>query len=182
MSFLVSFHPGTKAELRSLWREVSAERQMLWRLKVTDRAFEEGNNVVAILLLLETSKGHGRTRNVLERAPEQKRHTLATILRTTHTTAKRTFLGFARYSKSVSSPQTTAFFWFASVYLKPCAWPVFRPNRLLCATSRTTVSHIPQTQARRNRPCGTHPWRLGPTLWPSPAPTVWHWAQRVLKS
>lgn len=27
----------------------------------------------------------------------------------------------------------------------------------------------------------THPWRLGPTLWGSPLPRVWHWAQRVLK-
>lgn len=27
-----------------------------------------------------------------------------------------------------------------------------------------------------------HPWRFGPTLLGSPAPTVWHCAQRVLKS
>ena len=43
-------------------------------LKVTDRLFEVGDNVVPILLLLETSKGHSRTRNVLERAHEQKTH------------------------------------------------------------------------------------------------------------
>jgi hypothetical protein len=43
-------------------------------LKNTDRIFKIRNDVVAILLLLETSKGHGRTRNVLEGAHRKKTH------------------------------------------------------------------------------------------------------------
>ena len=42
-----------------------SQRRWTWGVKVTDRLFEVGNNVVAILLLLETSKCHGRTWDVL---------------------------------------------------------------------------------------------------------------------
>ena len=35
------------------------------RRKITNRLFEEGNNVIAVLLLLESGEGHGRTRDVL---------------------------------------------------------------------------------------------------------------------
>ena len=34
--------------------------------KITDRLLKVGDNVLAILLLLETGKGHGRTRNELD--------------------------------------------------------------------------------------------------------------------
>ena len=43
-------------------------------LEITDRIFKIRNNVVAIFLLLETSKGHSRTRNVLECGHEKKTH------------------------------------------------------------------------------------------------------------
>jgi hypothetical protein len=42
----------------------------------------------------------------------------------------------------------------ASVYEKPSTEPVWRPN---------------------------NPCKLGPILFPSPSPRVWHWAHRVLK-
>jgi hypothetical protein len=54
----------------------------------------------------------------------------------------------------VSSVQVIPFALLASVYENPSTEPVLRPKR----------------------PC-----KLGPILFPSPSPRVWHWAQRVLK-
>ena len=65
ISFFVILEP--REELRGLWRATSVKpRGHHWDLIITDRFFKVGNNVVAVLLLLETSKGHGRTRNVLD--------------------------------------------------------------------------------------------------------------------
>jgi hypothetical protein len=55
---------GTEVDLCSLNRQCQS---MEWRVgqKITDRFLKIGNNVVAVLFLLETSEGHGRARNVL---------------------------------------------------------------------------------------------------------------------
>jgi hypothetical protein len=45
------------------------------------------------------------------------------------------------------------------------------PTEKTVATSRLPLAH-PTTQAKMDRAQRTYPWRLGPTLWPSPAPTV----------
>lgn len=72
--YVILYHPWTRRELRSLWRENVSQTAERVGLEITDRIFKIRNNVVAILLLLETSKGHSRTRNVLECGHEKKTH------------------------------------------------------------------------------------------------------------
>lgn len=50
--------------------------------------------------------------------------------RNTTQTSQRTFLGFSRYSKRVSSFHVIPLLTLAAVYEKPSACPVLRPNKL----------------------------------------------------
>lgn len=72
--YVILYRPRTKRELRGLCRENVSQTAERVGLEITDRIFKIRNNVVAILLLLETSKGHSRTRNVLECGHEKKTH------------------------------------------------------------------------------------------------------------
>ena len=74
----------------------------------TYRILEVGNEVVAVLVLLEASERHLRTGNVLNDrvGPPECIMTWREEL---------TFFGFSRYSNSVSSPQVTPLFTFAEV-------------------------------------------------------------------
>ena len=72
--YVILYRPRTKRELRGLCRKNVSQAAERVGLEITDRIFKIRNNVVAILLLLETSKGHSRTRNVLECGHEKKTH------------------------------------------------------------------------------------------------------------
>ena len=72
--YVILYRPRTKRELRGLCRKNVSQAAERVGLEITDRIFKIRNNVVAIFLLLETSKGHSRTRNVLECGHEKKTH------------------------------------------------------------------------------------------------------------
>ena len=93
--------------------EVGTQRA---KRNITNRLFEIGDNIVPVLLLLEAGKGHDSARDVL--------HVIVNMIFARDFSLEHTFLGFRRYSNSVSSFQVIPFFTFASEYLKPAAWPV----------------------------------------------------------
>lgn len=79
-----------------------------WGEQETHSRLEVGDEIVAVLLLLETGERHFGTRNVLEGEVSHSR---------TPGTGERTFLGFSRYSNIVCSVHVTPLLMFAAVYV-----------------------------------------------------------------
>lgn len=129
----------------------SAEKNSTVREITGDAVESVRDQVVPVLLLLQATKSHLGSGNVLFGVLE--------ILKLHGKKCSVSGLcnpppgdGRAELTR-VSSVQTTPFCLLASVYWKPSTRPDLRPNR----------------------PC-----KFGPILLEPPASRVWHWAQRVL--
>ena len=91
----------------------------------TYRLLHVGDEVVPVIVLLETSEGHLRAGDVLGAGIRMKPHAALMTWRDPHT-----FLGFSRYSNRVVSSQVIPLLTLAAVYEKPSLWPVLRPKTL----------------------------------------------------
>lgn len=91
----------------------------------TYRLLEVGDELVPVLVLLETGERHLRAGDVLDAEKRMRPRAALMTWRYPHT-----FFGFSRYSKSVPSSQVMPLLTLAAVYEKPSLWPVLRPNIL----------------------------------------------------
>jgi hypothetical protein len=133
---------------------------------MTYRLLQESNKVIPVLLLLETNKVHTGSRDVLCKIANA---SAGDDTQKLSASATNLFGVFKVIEKSVFSPYN------ALLHIGR------RIRETFYGTSLTTE----KTGRRSARVEGgnecSYPCKLGPTLLGSPAPTVWHKAQLLLK-